>query len=86
MNSNFLGSYSYHTLKGDAIGASATILAEPVFDSNLKPIIQFAGEATSTHYQSTVHGAIETGWFEAQRLIDYYSKSIQKTENMLSKL
>lgn len=38
------------------------------------PIVHFAGEATHDHYYSTVHGAIETGWREAKRIADLYSK------------
>lgn len=37
-----------------------------------KPTIQFAGEATHPYYYSTVHGAVETGYREAERLISYY--------------
>ena len=32
----------------------------------------FGGEATHDHYYSTVHGAIETGWREADRILRYY--------------
>jgi len=71
-NPHFLGSYSYYSLKSDALGASTSILAEPIVDDVSKPIILFAGEETNTHYYSTVHGAVETGWREAQRLIDLY--------------
>lgn len=63
-------------MESDAIGTSPFRLGEPVLDCNSKPIIQFAGEATSIHYHSTVHGAIQTGWIEAQRLIDLYRLSI----------
>lgn len=73
-NPHFLGSYSYPSVKGDAIGASAAALAEPILDSDSQPIIQFAGEATNSHHFSTVHGAIESGWFQAQKLIDLYLK------------
>lgn len=73
-NRHFLGSYSYYSLKTDAFGGSTSTLAEPILDIESKPIIQFAGEATHPHYYSTVHGAIETGWREAQRLIDCYTK------------
>lgn len=73
-NPHFNGSYSYYSLKSDSFGASTSILAEPILDHDGKPIIQFAGEATHTHYYSTVHGAVESGWREAQRLIDLYPK------------
>lgn len=70
-----MGSYSYYSLKTDAVGATTDKLAEPVLDGNSKPLIQFAGEATNTHYYSTVHGAVETGWREAQWLIDLYKNN-----------
>ncbi len=31
--------------------------------------LRFAGEATHPHYFSTVHGAIESGWREAEKII-----------------
>lgn len=71
-NPHFQGSYSYYSLKTDAVRVTTDKLAEPVEDHNGKPLIQFAGEATNTHYYSTVHGAVETGWREAQRIIDLY--------------
>ncbi|XP_075166428.1 spermine oxidase-like [Haematobia irritans] len=42
---------------------------------NFKPILLFAGEATSMHHYSTVHGAVESGHREANRLIYYYSEN-----------
>ncbi|XP_031636095.1 spermine oxidase-like [Contarinia nasturtii] len=78
-NPHFLGSYTYYSLNADAVGASTDSLAEPILHRNSKPLIQFAGEATHAHYYSTVHGAVETGWREAQRIIDSYkSTSIEK--------
>lgn len=73
-NPHFFGSYTYYSLKSDAFGTSTSTLAEPVLNNKSEPLIQFAGEATSKHYYSTVHGAISTGWREAQRLIDFYTK------------
>lgn len=35
-------------------------------------IILFAGEATHEHYFSTVHGAVESGFREADRIVNYY--------------
>lgn len=72
-NQNFRGSYTYYSMKGDALNATTTKLAEPIRDKNGKPLIQFGGEATHQHYYSTVHGAIESGWREAKRLIDCYN-------------
>uniref|UniRef100_A0A1A9Z0N5 Amine oxidase domain-containing protein n=1 Tax=Glossina pallidipes TaxID=7398 RepID=A0A1A9Z0N5_GLOPL len=48
--------------------------AEPLFSQSRcdKPVVQFAGEATSDHYFSTVHGAVEAGWREAKRLAELY--------------
>lgn len=45
---------------------------EPINDSNGKPVIQFGGEATNPIHYGSVHGAIETGWREADRLINLY--------------
>ncbi|KAL9890237.1 spermine oxidase-like [Glossina fuscipes fuscipes] len=71
-NSNFRGTYSYRTLYADELRTGAWDLAKPTTDDDDKPIVQFAGEATHNHYFGTVHGAIETGWREADRLISYY--------------
>lgn len=35
-------------------------------------VVMFAGEATHTHHYSTVHGAVESGFREADRLIKIY--------------
>lgn len=35
-------------------------------------MILFAGEATNPRHFSAVHGAIETGWREADRLIEQH--------------
>lgn len=50
-------------------------LAEPLLHNDKRPIIQFAGEATSQNHFSTVHGAIESGWREADRLINFYQEN-----------
>lgn len=71
-NPLFRGSYSCYTLKAEALGANFQKLAKPINDSTEKPVIQFAGEATSAKYYSCVHGAVESGWREADRLINLY--------------
>lgn len=51
---------------------TAEKLAEPIVNEMGKPLIQFAGEATNDKHYACVHGAIETGWREAERLIRLY--------------
>lgn len=69
-NENFNGTYSYHTEENPSVDEIAT----PICGSDGKPRVQFAGEATHPYFFSTVHGAIETGVREANRLIEIYSK------------
>ncbi|XP_026211777.1 peroxisomal N(1)-acetyl-spermine/spermidine oxidase [Anabas testudineus] len=48
----------------------------PTKGSQSQPLqVMFAGEATHPFYFSTVHGALLSGWREADRLISHYSKS-----------
>ncbi|XP_055846030.1 spermine oxidase-like [Episyrphus balteatus] len=71
-NENFRGSYSYQSVRAEEVNAKPSDLASPLESSTKKPLVLFAGEATSDHHFSTVHGAIETGWREAKRLADLY--------------
>jgi hypothetical protein len=73
-NSNpfVLGSYSYIDVSGTA--SHIEILSEPICKDQV-PLVLFAGEATSKHYYSTVHGAYLSGQREAKRLLDYYTSS-----------
>lgn len=57
------GSYSFPKTDSDA--EDREILAAPLGDK-----IFFAGEATERNYSATVHGAILSGWREAERIID----------------
>ncbi|XP_042203782.1 spermine oxidase-like isoform X3 [Homarus americanus] len=74
------GSYSLCTMKTEAMGVKAADLAEPLIDSNNVPLVCFAGEATHDCYYSTVHGALETGWREADRLVKYLKSVPDSTE------
>lgn len=67
-NPNFRGSYSYRSNVSQETNVWASDLALPVADSNGSVRLLFAGEATHDHYYSNVHGAVETGWREADRI------------------
>ncbi|XP_055916915.1 spermine oxidase isoform X2 [Eupeodes corollae] len=80
INENFRGSYSFRSVLTEKLDAWASDLACPLKDSNQIPVVLFAGEASSDHYYSTVHGAVEAGWREAQRLADFYNNDILKSQ------
>lgn len=62
-NPHFRGTYSYQTVASRKMQPDAMkIIAEPVKN------LHFAGEATNFQHYSTVHGAIETGYREAELL------------------
>ncbi|XP_075223228.1 spermine oxidase-like [Lycorma delicatula] len=65
------GSYSFHTVKSDHLGYTSTDIAEPVSYNQTVPVVLFAGEASHDKYYSTVHGALETGWREASRILNF---------------
>lgn len=68
------GSYSHRSMNTEAFNTSAADLAAPIYSEDNKPILLFAGEATHSFHYSTVHGAIESGWREADRIYEYYCK------------
>jgi len=69
------GAYSYRSVDSDSAKVWARDLAEPIEHlSSKKPIITFAGEATSPTAYATVHGAYDTGVREADRIIAFYAK------------
>lgn len=74
-NPNFRGSYSFRTTYADELGTGPWDLEAPLLDVDGRPRLQFAGEASSKTHFSTVHGATETGWREADRLIEFYNRS-----------
>ncbi|XP_033158986.1 spermine oxidase [Drosophila mauritiana] len=71
-NPNFRGSYTFRSTYTDALRTGAWDLEAPLQDVCGRPRLQFAGESTHKHFYSTVHGAVETGWREAERLHLYY--------------
>lgn len=70
-NEHFRGSYTFQSMVSQQMNVKPKDLAEPVMMDGIKPVILFAGEATHSYYYSTVHGAVETGFREADRLIDF---------------
>ncbi|KAI5709312.1 hypothetical protein M8J76_015147 [Diaphorina citri] len=68
-NPHFRGSYSCRSLTTERLNTSAADLGAPVSNGQGKPVLLFAGEATSEHQYSTVNGAVETGWREADRIL-----------------
>ncbi|KAM4607696.1 peroxisomal N(1)-acetyl-spermine/spermidine oxidase-like [Polymixia lowei] len=80
------GSYTY-----PGIGCSAQDLDNlmeplPTKGAQSQPLqVLFAGEATHPWYYSTVHGALLSGWREAERLISHYS-SASPSQSPRSKL
>ncbi|XP_001849990.2 peroxisomal N(1)-acetyl-spermine/spermidine oxidase [Culex quinquefasciatus] len=70
---HFRGSYSSVSLATEALKTGHNELAAPVLaESTGMPVLLFAGEATNGEHFGTVHGAIESGWREADRIIKYY--------------
>ncbi|KAK2585864.1 hypothetical protein KPH14_010458 [Odynerus spinipes] len=73
-NKHFRGTYSFRSVDSEKVNASAEILSEPIM-KNQTPVMLFAGEATNKSHYGTVHGAIASGWREADRLIKFYAKT-----------
>ena len=67
------GSYSYPTVDSFKAGLGPEDLAKPEGYNR----ILFAGEATSSKHYSTVHGAIESGWREADRIIISLTETVE---------
>lgn len=72
-NPHFRGTYSYQTIASRRLNSNEN-LAKPLINRHGKLTLMFAGEATHPYYYSTVHGAIETGYREADRVLRLYQK------------
>ncbi|XP_006263045.1 peroxisomal N(1)-acetyl-spermine/spermidine oxidase isoform X1 [Alligator mississippiensis] len=70
------GSYSYVAVgsSGEDIDTLAQPLPEETSDPRLLQVL-FAGEATHRTFYSTTHGALLSGWREADRLLSLYDAS-----------
>ncbi|XP_041070073.1 peroxisomal N(1)-acetyl-spermine/spermidine oxidase-like [Carcharodon carcharias] len=73
-NPHTQGSYSFISIS--STGDMIDTLAEPLPQEggNMLQIL-FAEETTHQSYNSTTHGALVSGWREADRLINHYSTS-----------
>lgn len=69
-NPHFRGSYSSRTVESDLSNASAFDLSLPVNNSMGVPVVLFAGEATHPLDYSLTHGAVGSGFREADRLMN----------------
>ncbi|KAB0791330.1 hypothetical protein PPYR_03130 [Photinus pyralis] len=70
---HFLGTYSFTTVESRRLRESQrAVLSKPVLSRNGSPALLFAGEATSSTHYATVHGAIDSGFREADRLAMHY--------------
>lgn len=65
---NFLGSYSFASMSAYQNGATISALYERLYDASGKPRILFAGEATHISQSSFAHGALLSGYREADFL------------------
>ncbi|KAH8371708.1 hypothetical protein KR093_008557 [Drosophila rubida] len=72
-NPSFRGTCSSRTNYTDELRTGPWDLATPLLDQSGRPKVQFAGEASSNTHFSSVHGAVEAGWREADRLNEYYN-------------
>lgn len=72
-NPNFRGSWSYRGVMADERNTGPWDLESPVLGEDGHLGLLFAGEASSRNHFSTVHGAVEAGYREADRLIDHYT-------------
>ncbi|XP_059062083.1 spermine oxidase-like [Achroia grisella] len=68
------GAYSYRSVASEENGSNAIKLSDPLYRSNRFPVVCFGGEATSHHRHNSVHGAVEAGFREADRLINSFKE------------
>ncbi|KAG6456711.1 hypothetical protein O3G_MSEX009900 [Manduca sexta] len=68
------GGYTYDNILTPQYPNAREDLGKPLLDSAGNPRVLFAGEATNRQHYSTVHGASETGYREAMRLLNNSKK------------
>ncbi|XP_058841066.1 peroxisomal N(1)-acetyl-spermine/spermidine oxidase-like [Acipenser ruthenus] len=81
------GSYSYVAVGCSGSDIENIVQPLPLQETDTKPLqVLFAGEATHQSFYSTTHGALLSGWREADRLITHYTQSPLISQNFSSKL
>ncbi|XP_051935483.1 peroxisomal N(1)-acetyl-spermine/spermidine oxidase [Hippocampus zosterae] len=81
------GSYSYPSRGCSSQDIENLMEPLPSKQTLSQPLqVLFAGEATHPSYFSTVHGALLTGWREADRLLAHYSSAGRSAQPTKSKL
>ncbi|XP_066156163.1 peroxisomal N(1)-acetyl-spermine/spermidine oxidase-like [Euwallacea fornicatus] len=73
-NENFLGAYSYESVRGDSRRGRLD-LGEVIRNEEGVPVLLFAGEATNSVNFATVHGAIDSGRKMAERVVARVKKA-----------
>lgn len=69
------GAYAYRSVETEENGGYGAItLSEPLYSGSDFPVLCFAGEATSHHQHWDAHGAVESGFREADRLIESFKR------------
>lgn len=72
-NKNYMGTYSFFSMRAVANGITTKNLAKSLFNINGKNEVIFAGEHTDIYYSSNAHGAVNSGIRAANEIISYYA-------------
>ncbi|KAJ0169684.1 hypothetical protein K1T71_014869 [Dendrolimus kikuchii] len=75
------GSYTYDNVQTPQHPTARSDLGSPLLDAAGNPRVLFAGEATEANNYATVHGAADSGYREAKRLLDCGNKKIVVQSN-----
>lgn len=71
-NPHFRGTYSYPSMLAGRFNATAADLAATVRNDQNEEVLYFGGEATHSYSFATVHGALESGWREAEKILNNF--------------
>ncbi|KAJ0184226.1 hypothetical protein K1T71_000649 [Dendrolimus kikuchii] len=75
------GSYTYDNVQTPQHPTARSDLGSPLLDAAGNPRVLFAGEATEANNYATVHGAADSGYREAKRVLDCgYKKTVVQSK------